>query len=211
MSTTWSPSFARCDEGPGAPWNRKIRSPGGGDNLFLCSIVALDADRGGYVWHYQVNPGETWDYTATMDIELATLSIGGVRRRVLMEAPKNGFFYVIDQDTGRLISAEKIAKVNWAQRIDVRSGRPLEAPNARYTSGPFLMWPGGGGAHSWQPMSFNPDTGLVYIPAMEMPGYYDDTGIDRAGWTFAPGMVPALRPTCAIPPRSSGASPSLRL
>jgi quinohemoprotein ethanol dehydrogenase len=178
--------------GNGAPWNQRIRSPGGGDNLFLCSIVALDADSGRYVWHYQINPGEMWDYTATMDIELATLQIDGKPRRVLMEAPKNGFFYVIDRDDGKLISAEKIAKVNWAERIDLQTGRPVETPNARYVNGPFLLWPGGGGAHSWQPMSFNAGTGLVYIPAMEIPGLYSDAGVDRAHWSFAPGMVPNL-------------------
>src|SRR5712672_2934658 len=175
--------------GNGAPWNRKIRSPGGGDNLFLCSIVALDADTGKYVWHYQVNPGETWDYTAAMDIELATLTIAGQPRRVLMQAPKNGFFYVIDRDTGKLISAEKFVKVTWADRIDLTTGRPVEAANARYQSGETTIWPGGAGGHNWQPMSFNPQTGLVYIPAIEMPGYYNDKGIDFKHWQPARGMV----------------------
>jgi quinohemoprotein ethanol dehydrogenase len=178
--------------GNGAPWNQKIRSPGGGDNLFLCSIVALDADTGKYIWHYQVNPGETWDYTAVMDIELATLEIAGKTHRVLMEAPKNGFFYVIDRDTGKLISAEKFVKVTWADRIDLDSGRPVEAPNARYQSGETTIWPSGTGGHNWQPMSFNPSTGLVYIPAMERPGYYNDKGIDLAHWKPEPGMVPNI-------------------
>jgi quinohemoprotein ethanol dehydrogenase len=178
--------------GNGAPWNQKIRSPGGGDNLFLCSIVALDANTGRYLWHYQVNPGETWDYVASMDIELAQLTIDGRKHRVLMEAPKNGFFYVIDRDTGKLLSAEKIARVSWADKIDLQTGRPVETANARYDHGPVTLWPGGGGAHSWQPMAFNPGTRLVYIPTMEMPGFYSDAGIDLRHWTFAPGMVPNI-------------------
>ena len=178
--------------GNGAPWNRKIRSPGGGDNLFLCSIVALDPDTGKYLWHYQVNPGESWDYTADMDIELATIKIDGKPRRVILHAPKNGFFYVIDRDTGKLVSAEKFVKVTWAAKIDTGTGRPIEAPNARYQSGEALIWPGGGGGHNWQPMSFSPRSGLVYIPAIEMPGYYNDKGIDLTHWQPSPGMVPNL-------------------
>jgi quinohemoprotein ethanol dehydrogenase len=193
-SMTYDPELNRVyvGTGNGAPWNQKIRSPGGGDNLFLCSIVALDADTGKYLWHYQVNPAETWDYNAVMDIELATLTIDGQSRRVLMEAPKNGFFYVIDRDTGKLISAEKFVKVTWAERIDLTTGRPVETDNARYQSGETLIWPGGAGGHNWQPMSFNPQTGLVYIPAIEMPGYYNDKGIDLAHWQPEPGMVPNI-------------------
>ena len=173
--------------GNGAPWNRKLRSAGQGDNLFLASIVALDADTGEYVWHYQVNPGESWDYNASMDIELATLRIDGADRHVLLHAPKNGFFYVIDRSSGRLISAEPFAKVTWATHIDLASGRPIEAPGIRYETGDSLMWPGPVGAHSWLPMSFNPRTGLVYIPAIELPAGYHDRGIDPRTWTRTPG------------------------
>ena len=181
---TYDPKFNRIylGTGNGAPWNQKIRSPGGGDNLFLCSIVALDADTGEYVWHYQVNPGEMWDFNASMDIVLVDLTIGGKLRPVIVHAPKNGFFYVIDRETGKLISAEKFAKATWAERIDMSTGRPVETPNARYPTGETLMWPGSAGAHNWQPMSFNPGTGLVYIPAIELPGYYNDKGIDAASW-----------------------------
>src|SRR6267143_360524 len=163
---TYDPQFNRIylGTGNGAPWNQKIRSPGGGDNLFLCSIVALDADTGQSVWHSQVNPGETWDFNASMDIELATLEIAGRARQVILHAPKNGFFYVIDRETGKLISAEKFARVTWAERIDLATGRPVENPDARYPAGETLMWPGPAGAHNWQPMSFYPNTGLVYIP-----------------------------------------------
>jgi PQQ-dependent dehydrogenase (methanol/ethanol family) len=160
--------------GNGQPWNQQERSPGGGDNLFLTSIVALRPDTGEYVWHYQQNPGETWDYTATQPIILADLSIGGQARKVLMQAPKNGFFYVIDRTNGRLISAEKFVPVNWASHIDVATGRPVENPAARYevTGKPALVWPSARGGHSWQPMSFSPKTGLVYIPAQDTKQVY---------------------------------------
>ncbi|WP_239481945.1 PQQ-dependent dehydrogenase, methanol/ethanol family [Zestomonas insulae] len=183
-SLTYDPQFNRVyiGTGNGAPWNRKIRSPGGGDNLFLSSIVALDADTGAYAWHYQTTPGEQWDYNSAMDMVLAELTIDGQPRQVLMHAPKNGFFYVLDRATGKLISAEKLGKVTWAERIDLATGRPVEVPGARYESGEALIWPGPPGRHSWHPMSFNPDTGLVYIPTLDIPGYYNDKGIDPLTW-----------------------------
>ena len=152
--------------GNGAPWNQRIRSPGGGDNLFLSSIVAVRADTGEYVWHYQTTPGEVWDYTATQPIVLADLEIDGVTRKVLMQAPKNGFFYVIDRETGDFISAKPYANVTWASEID-EAGRPVEAANARYPGDDVqFLEPGPGGAHNWHPMSYSPTTGLVYIPVI---------------------------------------------
>ncbi|CAN5213335.1 PQQ-dependent methanol/ethanol family dehydrogenase [soil metagenome] len=174
--------------GNGSPWNHKVRSAGKGDNLFLASVVALDANTGAYRWHYQVNPGESWDYNASMDMELADLTIDGKPRKVLMTAPKNGFFYVIDRISGKLISAEPFVKVSWAKRIDLRTGRPVEDPDARYPDGKtFTMWPGPIGAHTWLPMAFNPRAGLVYIPAIEMATSYNDVGITKANWVRAPG------------------------
>ena len=171
-----------------APTIPTLRSPGGGDNLFLASIVALDADTGKYVWHYQVNPREAWDYKATADMITATLTIDGKPRKVLMQAPTNGFFYVLDRETGKLISAEKIGKVTWAERIDLKTGRPVEAPNIRYETGdPIMLCPGTIGAHNWQAMSYSPQTGLVYIPYMQigmrlhgqpLPGDFRVGGID---------------------------------
>ncbi len=160
--------------GNGSPWNQKYRSEGKGDNLFLASIVAVDPDTGKYKWHYQLNPGETWDFTATQQIMLADLTIDGQPRKVLMQAPKNGFFYVIDRANGKLISAEAYAPQNWAERIDLTTGRPVERPNVRYTEGPAMVLPSGIGAHAWMPMSYSPRTGLVYIPAMEYPIIYGD-------------------------------------
>ena len=153
--------------GNGSPWTRKWRSPGGGDNLFLASIVALDAETGEYRWHYQTVPGEEWDYTATQQMVLADLEIGGRTRKVLMQAPKNGFFYVLDRATGELISAEKLVPINWARGIDMSTGRPIENPAARYGTVPVMVSPGAGGAHNWNPMSYSPLTGLVYVPVTE--------------------------------------------
>ena len=156
--------------GNGSPWNQEIRSPGGGDNLFLSSILALRPDTGEYVWHYQTTPGESWDYTATQHLILADLKIDGQPRKVLMQAPKNGFFYVIDRTNGRLISAHNYVPVNWATGIDMKTGRPIENPAARYgkTGQPFVQQPGPLGGHNWHPMAFSPQTGLVYLPAQEM-------------------------------------------
>jgi quinohemoprotein ethanol dehydrogenase len=160
--------------GNGGPWNQKIRSPGGGDNLFVCAIVALDADTGKYLWHYQTVPGETWDFNSAMDIQLAHMKAGGKDVPVLYHAPKNGFFYVIDRRDGKLISADPWTKVTWASGIDMKTGRPIEAKNARYTAGPTTIYPASVGAHSWQPMSTSGRTGLVYIPETVIPGSYAD-------------------------------------
>ena len=164
--------------GNGSPWNQKVRSPGGGDNLYLCSIVALDAETGQYKWHYQTNPGETWDYNAAMDIQLATMEVDGKPRKVLMQAPKNGFFYVLDRRTGKLISAEKLGKVTWAEKIDLKTGRPVENPEARYPKGAAEFWPSPAGLHGWQAMAYSPQTKLVYIPTVKMAGFMADKGVD---------------------------------
>ena len=177
--------------GNGYPWNHRIRSKGQGDNLFLCSIVALDGKTGKYKWHYQINPGETWDYNASMDIELADLTIDGRTRQVLMTAPKNGFFYVIDRTNGQLISAKPyVDKVTWASGIDLASGRPVENPLARFANGAsFDLWPSFVGGHSWLPMAYSPATRLIYIPTIEVGATYSETGIDVAHWQPPKGNV----------------------
>ena len=157
--------------GNGSVWNRNVRSPGGGDNLFLSSIVALKPDNGDYVWHYQTTPGDNWDYTATQHIMLANLKIGDADRKVLMQAPKNGFFYVLDRATGELISADKFAPANWASHVDLKTGRPVETPEGDWSKEGKLVSPGPLGAHNWQPMSYNPQTGFVYIPMQEAVAY----------------------------------------
>lgn len=162
--------------GNGAPWSRDLRSPGGGDNLFLCSIVAVNPDNGEYVWHYQTVPGENWDYNAVQQMTLAELEIGGKQRNVLMQAGKNGFFYVLDRTNGELLSANNFVPVTWASHIDMATGRPVEIAenlygveeSRRVTPGPF-------GAHVWHSMSYSPVTGLVYFPAQENVFSYSRT------------------------------------
>jgi quinohemoprotein ethanol dehydrogenase len=173
-----------------APYDADARSPGGGDNLYTASIVALDADTGAYVWHYQINPRDTWDYDCTQQMTLATLTIDGRHRKVLMQAPKNGFFYVIDRDNGRVISAEKLGKVTWADHIDLKTGRPVENPNMRYETGPSIIYPFNSGLHSFMRMAYSPATGLVYIPTMQMAtrlhrGEPDDKDITVFGLSLA--------------------------
>jgi len=188
--------------GNGYPWNTKYRSPGGGDNLFLCSLVALDADTGEYKWHYQFNPAESWDYNGAMDIELADLVIDGKLRKVAMSAPKNGFLYVIDRTNGKLISAEKIAKVTWASRIDLSTGRPVEDPADHFPNGQdFEMWPSSRGAHSTMPMAYSRDTKLLYIPKIEMGFTVNDRGVTADSyWTvnFGPPKPNPLQNTSVL-------------
>jgi quinohemoprotein ethanol dehydrogenase len=149
----------------GAPWNSRQRSPNGGDNLFIASIVAVHADTGEYAWHYQETPGERWDYDATPQIMLATLQLDGKDRDVLMQASKNGFFYVLDRGSGALLAADKFVDANWALRVDLKTGRPVENPDADYTKGkPVIVFPSGVGGHNFNPMSLSARTRLVYIP-----------------------------------------------
>jgi quinohemoprotein ethanol dehydrogenase len=157
--------------GNGSPWVRQLRSPGGGDNLYLSSILALDPDDGKLVWHYQTTPGDNWDFTATQHMILADLVIGGRERQVLMQAPKNGFFFVLDRVSGELLSAEPYVTVTWASHVD-ESGRPVEVAGQDYAGGLAFVKPTFFGGHNWQPMSYNPITGLVYIPAQEFLGAY---------------------------------------
>ncbi|MCA3254765.1 MAG: PQQ-dependent dehydrogenase, methanol/ethanol family [Alphaproteobacteria bacterium] len=195
--------------GNGSPWNQRIRSPGGGDNLFLASILALDAKTGRYIWHYQANPGENWDYNNTMDIQLTDLVIGGQRRPVLLHAPKNGFFYVIDRETGKLLGAEAFGKQTWAERIDLASGRPVEKLDARYPGGkPVLIFPGPYGAHGVATMSYSPATGLAYIPTTEAGNIYVDPPGDLPSWRHLPQLAlstgtGAPPPDMAVPPPTS--------
>lgn len=188
--STWSPGFWKHTGGGGTPWDafaydpqldllyigggnggphsRDLRSPGGGDNLFLGSIIAVRPDTGQYVWHFQETPGDSWDFTSVQQMILADLRIDGRVRKVLLHAPKNGFFYVIDRETGQFISGRNFAPVNWAKGLD-ENGRPIMNPDAWYSHKLFLGIPGPPGAHNWYPMSFDPQTGLVYIPVQDTP------------------------------------------
>lgn len=187
--------------GNGFPYNQTLRSPGGGDNLFLASIVAVKADTGEYVWHYQVCPGDQWDCNATQDMSLATLEINGKLRKVLLQAPKNGFFYVIDRATGEFLSGDPFAKVTWAKSIDPKTGRPNEDPGIRYNGKPglFELWPGARGAHSWLPQSYSPRTGLVYLPVIEGGSYIGDEGVDFAHLPKLGGLGVNMVPDPELP------------
>jgi len=195
--------------GNGSPWNQKIRSPEGGDNLFLSSIVALNPDDGSYVWHYQTVPGETWDYTATQHMILADIELKGELRKVLMQAPKNGFFYLLDRETGELLSAEPYVPMNWATHVDMETGRPVEIPEARYLDGKrAVVTPAPYGGHNWHPMSYSELTGLVYIPAQELAYLFaDDPDMDRprGTWNLGIDLLASVLPEddadrAAIPP-----------
>lgn len=169
--------------GNGSPWSHHLRSPGGGDNLFLSSILAVRPDSGELVWYYQTTPGDTWDYTATQHIILADIDIDGEERKVLMQAPKNGFFYVLDRQTGELISAENYVNVTWASHIDLATGRPVENEGARWDSDTAVVFPSSLGGHNWHPMAYNPNEGLVYIPARDFGHAY---GLEP-DFSFRPG------------------------
>jgi alcohol dehydrogenase (cytochrome c)/quinohemoprotein ethanol dehydrogenase len=187
--------------GNGVQWARSARSAGKGDNLYLASIVALRADTGEYAWHYQATPGEEWDFDAVQQLVLADLKVDGTLRQVLMQANKNGFFYVLDRKTGALISAKAIVPVTWASGVDLKTGRPIENKEARYseTGKPVDVKPGPLGAHNWQPMAFNLKTGLVYIPAQQVPIRYTPLPVMpiAPGWNL--GVAPA-----ALTPQNEG-------
>ena len=161
--------------GNGSPHARHIRSPAGGDNLFLSSIVALNPKNGEMLWYYQTTPADNWDFTATQHMILTNLKIDGEERKVLMQAPKNGFFYVLDRETGELLSADKYVYANWASHVDLVSGRPVETGQGDSSAEDKLVYPSEIGGHNWQPMSFSPETGLVYFPAVELPWVHSPT------------------------------------
>lgn len=173
-SIVYDPDFNQVylGVGNGSPWTRAIRSPGGGDNLFLSSIVALDADTGSMNWYYQTTPGDNWDYTAVQDMALAEMEVDGKMRKVLLQAPKNGFFYVLDRSDGELLRAHPFATVTWATHVDMETGRPVENPEMDYLEKEKWVLPGPLGAHNWQAMSVDVEAGLVYLPAQDNPLIY---------------------------------------
>ena len=150
--------------GNGTPWNQDARDPSGKDNLFLASIIAVKPDTGEYVWHYQAVPADTWDYDSVSPMMLLDLNIGGKERRVIAQPNKNGFYYVLDATTGELLLAEPFVEVNWADGVDMKTGRPRVRPEARYRDKPFNLHPGVQGAHGWHANAYSPDTGLIYVP-----------------------------------------------
>lgn len=181
------------------PWSRKFRGQATEDNLFSSSIVAVKPDTGEYVWHYQENPADEWDFDSAEQIILTDLTFDGHLRHVLLHAPKNGFFYVLDRQTGKLLSAKPFTSVNWTTGIDAQSGRPIETPQSEYERGdkPSVITPGPGGAHSWQPVSFSPQTGLVYFPVLESGFPYKSAARfshNRLAWNTGTDPVAAELP-----------------
>lgn len=188
--------------GNAGPWNGKIRTGGKGDNLFAASIVAIRPDTGEYVWHYQTTPRDDWDFDAVQHLMVADLPIAGKTQRVVMQANKNGFFYVLDAISGKLVSADKFVPVDWATHVDLKTGRPVEAPGARYPDGSVqTQTPGALGGHNWQPMAFNPKEGLVFIPAQTLYMSYADPkefSFIPGAWNLGLGPA-ALSPTAVTP------------
>jgi quinohemoprotein ethanol dehydrogenase len=180
--------------GNAAPYDVRLLGPGNGDMLFACSILALNPDNGRMVWYYQATPGDKWDYDAVQKLTLADLEIDGSLRHVIMQANKNGFFYVLDRKTGQLLSAKNFAYVNWASGVDPKTGRPVLTSRAEYYDKPSQIYPSAVGAHTWQPMSYDPQTKLVYIPVIDMGNLLFDLGrnggrMKYVNGAFTIGMV----------------------
>jgi quinohemoprotein ethanol dehydrogenase len=176
--------------GNATPWNARVREPNLNDDLYSASIVAVKPDTGEYVWHYQETPGDAWDYDAVSPMMTADLVIGGHKKHVILQPSKNGFFYVLDAATGKLISADPFTEVNWATGVDMKTGRPDVVPGARYEKEPWNLAPGVQGGHSWHPNAFSPETGLVYIPSWD--AYFTmagaQPGVRPAGGGFSLGI-----------------------
>jgi quinohemoprotein ethanol dehydrogenase len=166
--------------GNAQPWNQKFRGAQNLDNLYTCSILAVDLTSGQLKWHFQTTPNDNWDYDSVQQLMLLDLNIGGKPRKVITQASKNGFFWVLDRVTGEFISGAPYVKTTWALGLDPK-GRPIVNPAAYYDTDPIALFPTGGGAHNWSPMSYSPGTGLVYIPVFLQPFTYASTAELKPG------------------------------
>jgi quinohemoprotein ethanol dehydrogenase len=180
--------------GNGSPYDIREGGRRGGDDLYTAAIVAINAKDGSLAWYYQTTPADRWDFDADAKFVLADLTLGGRPRQVLMQANKNGFYYVLDRATGEVLSAQPYAFVNWTRGIDPVTHRPRPSPAADYKSGPKLIFPGMSGAHNWQPMAFDSRAGIAYIPALEAPMVYIDTDRRPAGLVEGMFTVPGITP-----------------
>jgi quinohemoprotein ethanol dehydrogenase len=180
--------------GNAAPYNMHLGGRHGGDELYTASIVAIHADDGSLAWYYQATPGDRWDFDSTQKLIMADLDLDGKRRGVIMQASKNGFYYVLDRATGELLSAHNFAFVSWTRGIDPKTGRPIPDARADYEAGPTLVFPSEAGAHSWQPMAFDPEHGVTFIPVMEAGNVMLETSARRAGLVEGQFTTPALPP-----------------
>ncbi|HEX5107448.1 MAG TPA: PQQ-dependent dehydrogenase, methanol/ethanol family [Vicinamibacterales bacterium] len=186
--------------GNAMPWTFRLRSSLGKDNLYVASILAVDVGTGALKWHYQVVPGDNWDFDSVQHLILADLRIGGRLRKVVMQANKNGFYYVLDRVDGRFISAAPFSQVNWARGINPSTGRPIVNEEAYYGTDAILLSPGAGGAHNWSPMSFNPTTGLVYIPTSSASSF---SYAAEAFYNPQPGRTTGIVLPAPVPRRPS--------
>jgi quinohemoprotein ethanol dehydrogenase len=177
-----------------APYNMHLGGRRGGDELYAASIVAIHADDGSMAWYYQTTPGDRWDFDSTQKMILADVDLDGKRREVLMQAAKNGFYYVLDRATGELLSAHNFAFVSWTRGIDPKTGRPILDPSSNYDHGPALVFPSEAGAHSWQPMAFDPEHGMTFIPVFEAGNVLLETSDRRAGLVEGQFTTPAFPP-----------------
>ncbi|HYK63025.1 MAG TPA: PQQ-binding-like beta-propeller repeat protein, partial [Bryobacteraceae bacterium] len=151
--------------GNGGPWPEELRKSKGKDNLYVASILAVKPDTGELKWYFQPVPGDSWDFDSVQQLMLVDLTVKGRLQKVLMQANKDGFYYVLDRTTGKFVSGQPFVKVTWAKGLNEETGRPIVNPEARYGTEAVTISPGPGGGHNWAPMSFNPSTGLVYIPS----------------------------------------------
>jgi quinohemoprotein ethanol dehydrogenase len=195
--------------GNGGPWPEDLRKSKGKDNLYVCSVLAVKPDTGELKWYYQMVPGDSWDFDSVQQLMLADLTINGRQRKVIMQANKNGFYYVLDRVTGAFISAEPFAQVTWAKGIDKETGRPIINPDAHYdqTKETVQIAPGPGGAHNWSPMSYNPAAGLIYIPTTVSGsfGYTEDKNFNFKAGGQNMGIVFGFGPPPAAPGARGGA------
>ena len=192
--------------GNGAPWPRAIRSPGGGDNLFLGGVMSVDPNTGRMNWFYQMTPGDNWDFNACQDIALLDMEIDGKVRPVLLQGPKNGFFYVLDRTDGELLRAFPYVRLNWATHIDMATGRPVENPDMAYDKKPQWVMPSNAGGHSWQAMAVDPGRGYAYLPVQDMAAWYGlpESFVETGEYELNPNGISLgvdMRPAEGAPPR----------
>ena len=185
--------------GNAAPYNSHLGGAKGGDELYAASIIAIRVDTGALAWYYQTVPGDRWDYDSTQKLVLADLDLEGRHRKVLMQAAKDGFYYVLDRATGELLSAHNFAYVNWTKGIDPKTGRPISDPGADYDRGPALLFPSEAGAHSWQPMAFDARRGVTFIPVIESGNVLIETSDRPAGLVEGQFTTPAFVPEAYDP------------
>jgi quinohemoprotein ethanol dehydrogenase len=177
-----------------APYNMKLGGRRGGDELYAASIIAIHARDGSMAWYYQTTPGDRWDFDSTQKLVLADVDLGGRSRQVIMQADKNGFYYVLDRSSGEVLSASPFAYVSWARGIDPKSGKPRVDASADYSRGPAMVFPSEAGAHSWQPMAYDPKRATTFISVQEVGNILIETSDRPAGLVEGQFTTPAFPP-----------------